>query len=257
MTNYTKRYIIVVSQNLLIKLFASTSFLVGLTDVMAVTLTDPYGNFVINQTLGRDGITTYAVTDTSQVGFYRATFAVTKHQKWNSSAGIVDYNAPSYYTSEPDNIIVDAKGNKYYYIPTELDASSQCTQRFSRNNLDVDELYEQFWDNGLNDYVYNLPSFSIGDDLIITDTVQNMTYEPDADRTILEFNTRRGTAYWPFDGNLMNQIFVGDQISFSFNVVEQYTSGEHVFESLNYFQNAQAKLFDSSVKLDINNYLVK
>ncbi len=106
-------------------------------------------------------------------------------------------------------------------------------------------------------YVYNLPSFSIGDDLIITDTVQNMTYEPDADRTILEFNTRRGTAYWPFDGNLMNQIFVGDQISFSFNVVEQYTSGEHVFESLNYFQNAQAKLFDSSVKLDINNYLVK
>ena len=42
-----------------ISLATSCSFLTGLTDVMAVTLTNPSGSYVINTTLGMNGITAY------------------------------------------------------------------------------------------------------------------------------------------------------------------------------------------------------
>lgn len=268
-TNGSSSYIDVVARsnfltsgnpNLSISLSVSCSFLTGLTDVMAVTLTNPSGSYVINTTLGRNGVTAHGVTQSSAQGTYRATYAVTKNQKWTSTATVFDGNAPATRTMTDDNqeeIVINWAENKYYLIPSSDDTmkvSSDLMQQDDRV-LNVDELYEQFWDSGLNDYTYVLKDFSVGDCLNVSDTIINMTYDADQDRTILEFATRRGNAYWPFDGNLMEQYEIGDSVAFKFNVVEEYSNSQYVFESLDYFQKAEDRLFDSEIQVEIEDYL--
>lgn len=268
-TNGSSSYIDVVARsnflssgnpNLSISLSTSCSFLTGLTDVMAVTLTNPSGSYVINTTLGMNGVTAYGVRSSSAQGNYRATYAVTKHQKWTATATVFDSNAPTTRSISNDaqgEMVIDWDGGKYYLIPSDENVKLMSSGLVDKSECDmsVDELYEQFWDSGLENYTYELKGFSVGEGVGVTDTIVNMTYEADKNRTILEFATRRGNAYWPFDGNLTNLYSVGDQVSFAFNVVEEYSDGQYVFENLDYFQNAEEKLFDSDIQLDIKDYI--
>lgn len=242
--------------NMSISLSTSCSFLTGLTDVMAVTLTNPSGSYVINTTLGMNGITSYGVKKASAQGTYRATYAVTKNQKWTAAARLFDANTPtrSSFDIDNQNMVIDWDDNKYYYIPTN-DETVSTVALSSENILDVDQLYEQFWDSKLNEYVYDLKNFVVGDNVIVSDSIKGITYDAEKERTILEFDTRRGTAYWPFDGNLLDQYNVGDQVTFVFNVVQAYESEAYVFENLDYFQHAEDKLFDSLVNVNIADYL--
>ncbi len=239
-----------------ISLATSCSFLTGLTDVMAVTLTNPSGSYVINTTLGMNGITAYGIKKASAQGTYRATYAVTKNQKWTTSATIFDANTPtkSSFDINNQNMVIDWNDNKYYYIPTNDETVSTFVLS-NKDILDVDELYEQFWDSKLNKYVYDLKNYVVGDNLIVSDSIKDITYDSEKKRTILEFDTRRGTAYWPFDGNLLSQYNVGDQVTFAFSVVQAYASKSYVFESLDYFQHAEDKLYDSSINVNITDYL--
>lgn len=242
--------------NMSISLSTSCSLLTGLRDVMSVTLTNPSGSYVINTTLGMNGIKAYGITKASAQGTYRATYAVTENQKWTTTATIFDSNTPTRTFLDIDDreVVIDWEHNKYYYIPTE-DVLEENTMLFNSEFLSVDQLYEQFWDCKLGEYVYNLKNFNVGDNVIVSDLISGISYDSENDRTILEFNTSKGTAYWPFDGNLLEQYSVGDRVTFAFKVVQTYMSGEFVFESLDYFQHAENKLFDSSVSVNITDYL--
>ena len=95
-----------------------------------------------------------------------------------------------------------------------------------------------------------------GDTVIITDTIAGITYDEKNDRSIFEFDTDQGTAYWPFDGDLLDQFSAGDPVTFEFSVVNKYAAGEFTFETVDYFKNAEYKLIVTGVSLDIDDYLV-
>ena len=38
------------------------------------------------------------------------------------------------------------------------------------------------------------------------------TYDEKNDRSIFEFDTDQGTAFWPFDGDLLDQFSAGDSV---------------------------------------------
>ena len=83
-----------------------------------------------------------------------------------------------------------------------------------------------------------------------------ITYDEKNDRSIFEFDTDQGTAYWPFDGDLLDQFSAGDPVTFEFSVVNEYAAGEFTFETVDYFKNAEYKLIHTGVSLDIDDYLV-
>ena len=106
-----------------------------------------------------------------------------------------------------------------------------------------------------NCFVSDMCAYVIGDTISVCDTVSAVTYEQAANRTILEFQTKYGTAYWPFDGDLRARFQTGQQVMFKFSVVADYTDEECAVKTVNYFQAAMAKLYHQDQVLDINSYL--
>lgn len=247
--------------DMVISVSSTCSFLVGLTDVIAVSLTSPDGVYVINQTLGMNGLATYAVNTANKMGTYRATYSVTKHQKWASTVRLDDFYAPSSSANamEPGQSVIDWNGNKSYVLPSDAVVSVNSlgqTQSGWCEVLSVEGLYDQFWDEGLQTHVMRLADYDIDDTIIVRDTIGAITYEPEKNRSILEFNTKYGTAYWPFDGDLTDTYHAGDAVSFQFSVVEEYAAGQYTFESIDYFQNALEKLEDATVTLCVEDYVI-
>lgn len=123
--------------------------------------------------------------------------------------------------------------------------------------MSVEELYDQFWDENLKTHVMRLKDYGVGDSIQVCDTISAVKYEPDKDRTILEFLTKYGTAYWPFDGDLTEEYRAGDEVSFQFQVVKEYDTGSYIFESLDYFQAALNKLDNPEMSLYIADYIAR
>lgn len=239
--------------NMTITVSATCSFLVGLTNVIAVTLTKPNGTYAINQTLGMNGIATYTFTTASQEGIYRSTYSTVNNQKWTPTSTLYDNSAPSSKLGSEQEIIIDYKNNKYYLIP-----SDPATQKkaFKKQMISVDELYEQFWDDKRNDYVYKLSDYDPGDTIRVKDSVKSIVYEREYKRTVISFGTRRGEAYWPFDGDLTDHIKAGDEMLFEFKVIDEYKTAQYDFETLDYFKEAEKRLYDSSQNVDLARYQV-
>lgn len=242
-----------------ITLSVKTDFLTSLTEAMAVSLTAPNGEYKINQTLGSNGLTAYSVKTAGNQGVYRATFSVTKKDKWSSRVSLYDQYAPhSYMTSMEPQQVVDWENQRYYMIPSESFDAAAVSMMDNRDAqvLSVSELYSEFRDEGMGDFVYSLKSYQAGDKLEVADVISNLVYEEEENRTILEFNTKYGTAYWPFDGNLLSQFQPGDQVHFQFEVISEYAADEYAFENIDYFNTAAQRLLDHSISLDIHNYLM-
>lgn len=236
-----------------ISLSVTTTFLTSFTSVMAVTLTNPSGSYVINTTLGNNGIKVFTVNSAAAEGTYRATFSVTAREKWSGSVWVYDHNGPASRTLEEADCIVNESRGKCYLIPSKNVNRSE--DQHPKDELNVDELYEQFWDEKLEEYVYLLTDYDIGTSLIISDTIHSITYDEILDRTIIGFLTRRGEALWPFDGNLTDRYSVGNFVSFSMRVIPEYEDGRYTFESLDYFDAAERKLIDREAPLEIDDYL--
>lgn len=169
-----------------------------------------------------------------------------------------DQYAPHLYTKsmEPQQVI-DWENQRYYIIPSEsfdVAAASMMANRNARV-LSVSDLYSEFRDEGMKDFVYSLKSYQAGDKLEVADVISDLVYEEKEDRTILEFDTQYGTAYWPFEGNLLSQFRPGDQVHFEFEVISEYATDEYTFENIDYFNTAAQRLLDDTVSLNISNYL--
>lgn len=242
--------------NIYVSVSVSTDFLTGLTDVMAVTLTNPSGSYVINTTLGINGSKGYSVRSSGAQGTYRATYSITNRKKWTGEVWVYDYNAPSSYAETFSDRVFSSEHNKYYLISSKRENMVFDT-RLAQNEgtINVDELYEQFWDPSLNEYVYLLNDYRVGFLIRVEDDIEKLVFDEEKNRTIFEFCTRRGTAYWPFEGDLRDRFSAGDSIAFSLQVVEEYADGKYQFETLNYFKAAENKLFDEALPLQIDDYL--
>ena len=248
-----------------ISVSASCSFLTGLLNTIAVMLISPNADIVINQTLGMNGSALYAVNTTAKMGTYKATFTVNEKQKWTPSVRLYDDAAPSstrtagMETFSAGQIVMTPDGNKQYMLPTDSVINVVCGETFTNTiyMMSVEELYDQFWDENLKTHVMRLKDYGVGDSIKVRDTISAVKYEIDKDRTILEFLTKYGTAYWPFDGGLTEEYRAGDEASFQFQVVEEYNTGSYIFESLDYFQAALNKLDNPEMPLYIADYIAR
>ncbi len=248
-----------------ISVSANCSFLTGLLNTIAVMLISPNSDIVINKTLGMNGSAFYEVNTTAKMGTYKATFTVNEKQKWTPSVRLYDAAAPSstrtagMETFSAGQIVMTPDGNKQYTLPTDSVINVACGETFTNTiyMMSVEELYDQFWDENLKTHVMRLKGYGVGDSIKVRDTISAVKYEIDKDRTILEFLTKYGTAYWPFDGDLTEEYQAGDEASFQFQVVEEYNTGSYIFESLDYFQAALNKLDNPEMPLYIADYIAR
>lgn len=242
-----------------ISLSVQTDFINALTGVMAVSLTAPDGSYKINTTLGSNGITAYAVNSQAYEGLYRATYSTTETETWSTQVTLYDNYAPTTRNQMNDDIIIDWQNNKYYTIPSETHMVKERYRQHSiRNNntMTVGELYNEFWDESLSDFVYSVKSYDAGDEIIISDVIKDISYDEEKNRSVLEFETEYGMACWPFDGNLLSQFKAGDRVAFEFQVVNEFASQGYTFENINYFSIAVEKLYNSNINLNIYDYLL-
>jgi len=212
-----------------------------------------------------NGSALYEVNTTAKMGTYKATFTVTEKQKWTPSVRLYDDAAPSstrtagMETFSAGQIVMTPDGNKQYTLPTDSVINAVYGETFTNTAymMSVEELYDQFWDENLKTHVMRLKDYGVGDSIQVCDTISAVKYEPDKDRTILEFLTKYGTAYWPFDGDLTEEYRAGDEVSFQFQVVKEYDTGSYIFESLDYFQAALNKLDNPEMSLYIADYIAR
>ena len=162
-------------------------------------------------------------------------------------------------TFSAGQIVMTPDGNKQYTLPTDSVINAAYGETFTNTAymMSVEELYDQFWDENLKTHVMRLKDYGVGDSIQVCDTISAVKYEPDKDRTILEFLTKYGTAYWPFDGDLTEEYRAGDEVSFQFQVVKEYDTGSYIFESLDYFQAALNKLDNPEMSLYIADYIAR
>lgn len=243
--------------DLTISISASTSFITALSSVISVyVMNSETDESVVNQNLGHNGITAFSVDNTRDEGTYNAMFTTSENKKWTTSVQLIDFNAPtSRALEDEDALVIDWNNNRYYKVPTQIVDEYQ-TASMGGSPKSVEELYNEFWDEGVGDFVYSLASYAIDDKIVVEDEISSITYEEDLDRTVLTFSTEYGDAPWPFDGDLRERFSVGDMIQFEFSVVEEYSDGMYTFENIDYFKTAMEKLMDSEVSLKIDDYLV-
>lgn len=250
------------SINMDVTLKASTDFLNALSDTISVTLTKPNGTYGINQVLGHNGMAVYSIKNSNDLGKHRATFTENDDTKWDCGVIVYDYNVSSVSQMSEvynDNYITDNNHARYYLIPSESQSSESVVQVYNYgdiNSYTVEEVYNQFYDQGLGEFVYILRDHNIGDEVVVSDVISNIAYDEDLNRTIFEFETKYGAAKWPFDGNLCTQYHKGEIVKFRFDVVSEFKTEDIEFENINYFVDAYRKLNDSDVDLEINNYLL-
>lgn len=264
-SNYRIREGKISHPDMTISVSASCSLLTGLQNKIAVMLISPNADIVINKTLGMNGSALYEVNTTAKMGTYKATFTVTEKQKWTPSVRLYDDAAPSstrtagMETFSAGQIVMAPDGNKQYTLPTDSVINAVYGETFTNTAymMSVEELYDQFWDENLKTHVMRLKDYGVGDSIQVCDTISAVKYEPDKDRTILEFLTKYGTAYWPFDGDLTEEYRAGDEVSFQFQVVKEYDTGSYIFESLDYFQAALNKLDNPEMSLYIADYIAR
>lgn len=248
------------TKGLYLSISAATDFITGLTDTISYICSDPNGDEALSNsgTLGTGGVRAITVANSKQ-GTWRVKFVCNSNLKWSSSVTIIDMNAPTSASAfgNGDDMVIDIEGGKYYRIPSENKQLGvvPLVDEVAMVPMRVADLYELFWDSSLGEYVYDLAPYRVGDVIYIRDVPDEVTYEPELDRTILAFPTTRGSALWPFDGDLQDILSVGENVSFHFNVVEEHADERYVFTSIDYFKNAEQKLKDKSVGLNVTDYL--
>lgn len=241
--------------NMDITLKASTSFLNAFVDTIGVTLTKPDGTYAINQQLGHNGLVVYDIKSSSDLGRYRATYAENDTSKWDCGVILYNYNASGGSTKSNTEGVVTSDNTQFYLIPSaNRDGISTITKK---STYSVGELYDQFYDSQLDDFVYSLKDASINDIVYVSDIINEIYYDAEHERTIFEFITQFGVAKWPFDGNLTLKYSKGDTIKFKFEVVNEYSTERIKFENIDYFKKAYAKLDDKAITLNINDYIAK
>mgnify|MGYP001198471124 FL=1 len=168
---------------------------------------------------------------------------------------LYNYNASGGSTKSNTEGVVTSDNTQFYLIPSaNRDGISTITKK---STYSVGELYDQFYDSQLDDFVYSLKDASINDIVYVSDIINEIYYDAEHERTIFEFITQFGVAKWPFDGNLTLKYSKGDTIKFKFEVVNEYSTERIKFENIDYFKKAYAKLDDKAITLNINDYIAK
>lgn len=198
---------------------------------------------------------------------YTAYYVFTGEKKWDCWLYRYDFSSSSSSSSTSVNdisaniekgMVFNPATRKSYVIPSEnFDTAALMSSTQSNTTLTGQELLKEFQDDELNCFVDNLKHYSVGDILYVKDVITNLEYNSDDDTTVMYFgNTEDGSFEWPFAGDLRERFEIGDELTFKFNIVEEYSTEEYIFESLDYFTESY-DLMEKGTAAEIDTYLVR
>lgn len=180
-------------------------------------------------------------------------------------------------TSINPNMVYNPVTQKSYIIPLEdgfgtlrsnalsfnLDTNnyigsiSDFTTTVTDNVLTSQDLVNEFQDNKLNMSVNRLKNYNVGDTVYVRDTIADLVYNVDKDITVMYFGQSEDSCFeWPFAGDLRKQFNIGDELTFKFSVVEEYSTNAYTFETLDYFLDSY-DLMDKGTAANIDTYLMR
>ncbi len=175
--------------------------------------------------------------------------------RYDFSADYARSATPSNTPSYASNMVYDPDTQKSYIISSDT-AGPSCRSVISDNTLTAQDLVDGFYDGQQDRSVNRLKSFDVGDTIFATDVVTDLKYNESTNITQLYFgNTTDGPFSWPFAGDLRSQISVNDKLTFEFNVVEEYSTDEYSFETLDCFLESY-DLIAEGTAADIQDYLI-
>lgn len=123
--------------------------------------------------------------------------------------------------------------------------------------LTSQDLVNEFQDNKLNMSVNRLKNYNVGDTVYVRDTIADLVYDVDKDTTVMYFGQSEDSCFeWPFAGDLRKQFNIGDELTFKFSVVEEYSTNAYTFETLDYFLDSY-DLMDEGTAANIDTYLMR
>lgn len=121
--------------------------------------------------------------------------------------------------------------------------------------LDLEGLNAQLYDTEIRETVNNFRDYNVGDPLLFSDKISDISYDKKADATTVKLLYKGNEVTWPFKGDLTDRYKPGDMLSLQFTVVSEYSYDGYLFENLDYFvDGASAKQKNQYV--DIRQYLV-
>lgn len=202
-------------------------------------------NYVINKTTVGNSITVANFSNNTQRGNYYITMSTTESAKWNLRIIVFDNNVgggggevQSYQNNEGIYKVYDLNGTEMYVTEEGFvlpsDARLSVSGIKGDDPLTMNEIVSQFYDDGLSMGVYNLKDYNVGDNIIMKDTITNLSYNSEKDFTYFTFSTSDGDVDWKFAGDLTGQYHVGDEIKLKLKVAEMCKSSDIQFEILDY-----------------------
>lgn len=192
---------------------------------------------------------------------YTTFYVYSGNQKWDCWIHRFDFTddysrSATYHYMADSNMVYNPNTQKSYIIPSDtLTLSSRVSKK--GYVLTAQDLVNEFHDEKLNCSVNRMKNYDIGDTIYVTDIITGMEYNSDKNVTTIYFgNTADGSFSWPFTGDLRDQFNVNDELTFKFDVVEEYATIEYSFETLDYFLESY-DLIVKNTAANIEDYLVR
>lgn len=193
---------------------------------------------------------------------YTTYYVYSGNRDWDCWIYRYDFSAYNARSATPfdvpscaSNMVYNPDTKKSYIIPSDSAVPSSRSTN-SGNALRAQDLVDEFYDDQQDCSVNRMKSFNVADTIFVTDIVTNLKYDESTNITKLYFgNTTEGSFSWPFAGDLRSQISVNDELTFEFKVVEEYSTDEYLFETLDYFMESY-DLIAKGTAANIQDYLV-
>lgn len=203
------------------------------------------------QVAGKNVTHNQHIFTTVPAGKYSCYYVGPNKQKWDSWLNIANTSK----NISKDSIIINHKNNKSYIIPSNTHKTNLSLK--NHNVLDASQLDTEFYDEFLGTYVNMTKHFNVGDNIIFEDTIDNIEYIPNENKTVFKFNMKNGDELsFPFSNNLTKDFSVGNKIRLNFKVSEEFKNNDIAFQNLNYILEVQNGL-NSNIYPNINDYLLK
>lgn len=132
----------------------------------------------------------------------------------------------------------------------QLNATAKMeNNKFKKKIYNMNNLYSEYYDNVLEEKVDVAKTLVAGDNVYLSDTINNIEYDSDENVTIFEFTTNYGPQYLAFKEDLTSEYNVGDSLNFNFKIVNLHHG--HAYTNLDY-----SVITQNGVYPDIKEFLV-
>ncbi|MGG1880740.1 hypothetical protein ABDI30_24705 [Paenibacillus cisolokensis] len=154
-----------------------------------------------------------------ELGNYIIDWSTPEKQNWNLQFTYTHryIDLPEPY-SESNKFITEVVEDHVFIKPSESHTGK--VSLFSKTQeLTLTQLYDQLFDQELNEYVYKFKDYKIGDSIFFKDTIKKINYNSDKDATEITFSSdKHGEVIWSFAGDLSKEYSIGDDLRLQFKV---------------------------------------